>query len=146
MNPVTSISSQGAFAQAMETSASAMQAQSIRMRVVSENLANANSTAAVPGGTPYQRKTLTFSESVDKETGAPVVQPSGFGVDHSPFRTVYDPSHPAADAKGFVTLPNVSELVEVADMREAERSYEANLAMLGQARSMISKTIDILKA
>jgi flagellar basal-body rod protein FlgC len=146
MSTVTPISSLGPFAQAMETSASAMRSQSIRMRVVSENLANANSTAAAPGGTPYQRKTLTFGESIDKETGAPIVQPDKFGVDPSPFRTAYDPSHPAADAKGFVTLPNVSELVEVADMREAERSYEANLSMLSQARSMISKTIDILKA
>jgi len=146
MSPITPISSQGPFTQAIETSASAMQAQSIRMRLVSENLANANSTAAVPGGTPYQRKTLTFAETIDKTTGASVVQPDKFGVDQAPFRTVYDPSHPAADAKGFVTLPNVSELVEVADMREAERSYEANLAALGQARSMISKTLDILKA
>ncbi|MBV9829016.1 MAG: flagellar basal body rod protein FlgC [Alphaproteobacteria bacterium] len=146
MSSISPISSQGPFAQAMETAASAMRSQSVRMRLVSENLANANSTAAVPGGLPYQRKTLTFAETIDKSTGAPVVQPVKFGVDHTPFRTSYDPSHPAADAKGYVTLPNVSELVEVADMREAERSYEANLAMLGQARSMISKTIDMLKA
>jgi len=146
MSAITPISSQGPFAQAIETSASAMRAESVRMRLVSENLANANSTAAVAGGTPYRRKTLSFTESVDKASGAPIVKADKFGVDRSPFRTVYDPSHPAADAQGFVTLPNVSELVEVADMREAERSYEANLAALGQARNMISKTLDILKA
>lgn len=146
MTAIPPISSQGPFAQAMETSASAMRAQSIRMRVVSENLANANSTAAVAGGQPYQRKTLTFQESVDKATGAPLVETAKFGVDKAPFRTAYDPSHPAADANGYVSLPNVNELVEVADMREAERSYEANLAVLGQARNMISKTLDILKA
>jgi flagellar basal-body rod protein FlgC len=146
MNSISPIASQGAFAQTMETAASAMRAQSIRMRLVSENLANANSTAASPGGTPYQRKTVTFEEAIDTATGAAVVQPGKFGLDQSPFRTSYDPSHPAADAKGYVTLPNVSEVVEVADMREAERSYEANLAVLGQARSMISKTLDILKA
>ncbi len=146
MSTVSPIQSQGPFSQVMETSASAMRTQSIRMRLVAENLANANSTASTPGGTPYQRKTVTFAEAIDKTTGAPIVQTAKFGVDPSPFRTVYDPSHPAADANGYVTLPNVQDLVEVADMREAERSYEANLAVLNQARAMISKTIDILKA
>jgi flagellar basal-body rod protein FlgC len=146
MTQVVPISSQGAFSQTMATAASAMRSQAIRLRVVSENLANANSTAAVPGGQPYQRKTVSFEESIDRATGAAIVQPAKFSVDQAPFRTSYDPSHPAADANGYVTLPNVSELVEVADMREAERSYEANLAMLGQARSMISRTLDILKA
>jgi flagellar basal-body rod protein FlgC len=146
MNDIAPIASQGPFGQAMETAASAMRAQSIRLRLVSENLANANSTAATPGGTPYQRKTMTFEEVIDKTTGASIVKAGKFDVDRSPFRTEYDPSHPAADASGYVTLPNVTELVEIADMREAERSYEANLAVLGQARTMISKTLDILKA
>ena len=146
MSTISPISSLGPFSQVMETAASAMRAQSIRLRLVSENLANANSTASTPGGDPYQRKTVTFEETIDKATGASVVEPASFDVDHAPFRTEYDPSHPAADANGYVKLPNVTELVEVADMREAERSYEANLAVLGQARSMISKTLDILKA
>jgi flagellar basal-body rod protein FlgC len=146
MNDITPVASQGPFGQAMETAASAMRAQSIRLRLVSENLANANSTAATPGGTPYQRKTVTFEEVIDKATGASTVKAGKFDVDRSPFRTEYDPSHPAADASGYVALPNVTELVEIADMREAERSYEANLAVLGQARTMISKTLDILKA
>ncbi len=146
MSAIPPITSQGPFSQAMQTAASGMRAESIRLRIVSENLANANSTAKTPGGTPYQRKTVTFSEEIDKATGASMVEPSKFDVDRSPFRTEYDPSHPAADANGFVALPNVTELVEVADMREAERSYEANLAVLGQARAMISKTLDILKA
>lgn len=146
MTPVSPITSQGPFSEAMETAASAMRAESIRLRVVAENLANANSTATTPGGTPYQRKTVNFEETFDRVTGASVVQAGKFGVDPAPFRTEYDPSHPAADANGFVMLPNVNEVVEVADMREAERSYEANLAVLGQARSMISKTLDILKA
>jgi flagellar basal-body rod protein FlgC len=146
MNDISPITMQGPLAQAMETAASAMRAQSVRMRLVSENLANANSTAAVPGGMPYQRKTMSFEEAMDKSTGAPTVQAAHFKVDKSPFRTAYEPSNPAADANGYVSLPNVNELVEVADMREAERSYEANLAVLGQARSMITKTLDILKA
>ncbi len=146
MSAITPITSQGPLSQVMETAASAMRAQSIRLRLVSENLANANSTASTPGGTPYQRKTVTFEEAIDKATGASIVESGKFDIDHSPFRTEYDPSHPAADASGYVSLPNVSELVEVADMREAERSYEANLAVLGQARTMISKTLDILKA
>jgi flagellar basal-body rod protein FlgC len=116
------------------------------MRLISENLANANSTSGVPGGTPYQRKTMSFQEAIDNATGASVVEAGRFGVDHAPFRTAYEPSNPAADARGYVSLPNVNELVEVADMREAERSYEANLAVLGQARAMITKTLDILKA
>jgi flagellar basal-body rod protein FlgC len=146
MSAVPPITSQGPFSQAMQTAASGMRAESIRLRIVSENLANANSTAKTPGGAPYQRKTITFSEALDKATGAAVVEADKIGVDQSPFRTEYNPGHPAADANGFVSLPNVNELVEVADMREAERSYEANLAVLGQARAMISKTIDILKA
>ena len=146
MSPLNPISGQGPFSQAMATAASAMRAQSTRMRLVSENLANANSTAAVAGGTPYQRKTMTFEQSMDRVTGAALVQPGRIGVDPSPFRTSYEPSHPAADDKGYVTLPNVSEMIEVADMRESQRSYEANLSMMAQARSMIAKTLDILKA
>jgi flagellar basal-body rod protein FlgC len=146
MTDISPISGTGPLSQAMATAASAMRAQSVRLRLVAENLANANATSSVPGGDPYQRKTVSFEESVDRATGAATVTVGRISTDPAPFRTVYDPSHPAADAQGYVRMPNVSEVVEVADMREAERSYEANLATLGQARSMIAKTLDILKA
>jgi flagellar basal-body rod protein FlgC len=138
MNNITPISGAGPLTQTMATAASAMRAESLRLRLVAENLANANSTGSSPGDTPYQRKLMTFQQSVDQATGAATVEPGNVTVDPTPFRT--------ADANGYVKLPNVSELVEVADMREAQRSYEANLASLSQARSMIAKTLDILKA
>jgi flagellar basal-body rod protein FlgC len=116
------------------------------LRIVAENLANANSTAATPGGDPYQRKTITFEQTLDRSTGANLVRPAQISTDPAPFRMVYDPSHPAADANGYVKMPNVSEPLEAADMRESERSYEANVTALTQARSMIQKTLDILKA
>jgi flagellar basal-body rod protein FlgC len=146
MSNFSPISGVGPLSQSMVTAASAMRAEALRLRVVSENLANANSTATNPNADPYQRKLISFQESVDKATGAATVEPGPITGDPTPFRSVYDPSHPAADANGYVKMPNVTELVEVADMREAQRSYEANLAALGQARSMIAKTLDILKA
>ncbi len=146
MSLLSPISSQGPFAQAMATAASAMRTQSTRLRLVAENLANANSTAAVAGGDPYRRKTMTFEETIDRSTGAAIVRPGRIGVDQSAFRSAHDPSHPAANQDGYVSLPNVSELIEVADMREAQRSYEANLAVMNQARTMINKTLDILRA
>jgi flagellar basal-body rod protein FlgC len=136
----------GALSQAMATAASGMRAETLRLRAVAENLANANSTAATPGGTPYQRKLSTFEEAVDKATGASIVRAGPVVLDATPFHRVYDPSHPAAGPDGYVEMPNVSEPIEAADMREAERSYEANLATLTQARSMFTKTLDILKA
>ncbi|HQT77241.1 MAG: flagellar basal body rod protein FlgC [Rhodospirillales bacterium 20-64-7] len=146
MNALIPISGNGPLSQTIETAASGMRAQATRLRLVAENLANSESTAAVPGGSPYQRKVMTFEQAVDHATGAAVVKPGPVSLDPAPFRSVYDPSHPAANAQGYVSMPNVSPVLEVADMREAERSYEANLAALNQARSMISKTIDILKA
>jgi flagellar basal-body rod protein FlgC len=146
MNEIAAIASKGPLAQAMASAASGMRAQSMRARVVSENLANANSTSTGPDGLPYQRKIMTFAQAVDQATGAGIVKPGRTLTDSTPFRSNYDPSHPAADASGYVKMPNVSELVEEADMREAERSYEANLATMSQARSMYSKTLDILKA
>jgi flagellar basal-body rod protein FlgC len=146
MAEISPITAKGPLAQAMASAASGMRAEAMRARLVSENLANANSTSTAPGGNPYQRKIMTFSQAVDQATGAGVVKPGPTTSDDTPFRSEYDPSHPAADANGYVKLPNVSELVEEADMREAERSYEANLASMNQARSMFSKTLDILKA
>jgi flagellar basal-body rod protein FlgC len=146
MNSISPINGSGPLSQAMASAASGMRAQSLRARLVAENLANANSSATGPNGQPYQRKTMTFQQAIDQATGAGIVRPGRAVADQTPFRTSYDPSHPAADANGYVKLPNVSEMVEEADMREAERSYEANLATMSQARSMFSKTLDILKA
>ncbi|MCU4179524.1 flagellar basal body rod protein FlgC [Bosea sp. BH3] len=122
-----------------------LHAQSTRVRVVSENLANAQSTGQTPGSDPYRRKTVTFASAIDQASGSKLVQVKGVGVDRAPFRLEYDPNHPAADAKGFVKMPNVSMLLEMADMREANRSYEANLQMIKQARSMQAMTIDLLR-
>jgi flagellar basal-body rod protein FlgC len=146
MNIVPPIQGTGPLSRAMASAASGMRAEALRARLVAENLANANSTATGPKGQPYQRKLMTFAQAVDHATGAVVVKPGRSVPDKTPFRTIYDPSHPAADATGYVKLPNVSEMVEEGDGREAERSYEANLAMMSQARSMYSKTLDILKA
>ena len=146
MSPISPITGPGVLSEAMATAASGMRAQTMRLRTVAENLANANSTAATAGGTPYQRKMATFEQAMDKATGAPIVQAGQVVLDQTPFRKVYDPSHPAAGPDGYVLMPNVSEEVEAADMREAARSYEANLATLTQARSMFTKTLDILKA
>lgn len=122
-----------------------LHAQSTRVRVVSENLANAQSTGQTPGSDPYRRKTVTFASAIDQASGSNLVKVKDVGVDRSPFRVEYDPNHPAADAKGFVKMPNVSMLLEMADMREANRSYEANLQMIKQARSMQAMTIDLLR-
>jgi flagellar basal-body rod protein FlgC len=122
-----------------------LQAQSTRVRVVSENLANAQSTGKTAGADPYRRKTVTFENTMDRALGAALVKIKGVGVDKSAFRVEFEPSHPAANAKGYVKLPNVSMLLEMADMREANRSYEANLQMIKQARSMQSMTIDLLR-
>ncbi|AOO79276.1 MULTISPECIES: flagellar basal body rod protein FlgC [Bosea] len=122
-----------------------LQAQSTRVRVVSENLANAQSTGKTAGADPYRRKTVTFENTMDRALGAALVKIKGVGVDKSAFRVEFEPSHPAADAKGYVKLPNVSMLLEMADMREANRSYEANLQMIKQVRSMQSMTIDLLR-
>ena len=145
MNPISAITGSGPLTQAMATAASAMRAQATRLRLVAENLANADLTSANSGGAPYQRKVMSFDQAIDKATGAAMVQPGRISADPSAFRSVYDPSHPAANADGYVSMPNVSPEIEAADMREAERSYEANLQVLSQARSMISKTLDILK-
>lgn len=128
-----------------QIAAGGLEAQSTRLRIVSENIANARSTGNTAGADPYSRKTVLFQAELDRELGASAVSIKGLSTDESPFRIEYDPGHPAADASGNVKLPNVDMLVEMADMREATRSYEANLQMMKQARSMISMTIDLLR-
>lgn len=125
---------------------SGMQAQSTRMRVVSENIANARSTGDTPGAEPYRRKTVHLA-GPDGVGAGPGVTVRAIGLDqNTPFTVENDPGNPAADADGNVKLPNVNVLVEMADLREAGRSYSANLQMMKQARSMISMTIDLLRA
>ncbi|MFM2043066.1 MAG: putative flagellar basal-body rod protein FlgC [Pseudomonadota bacterium] len=125
--------------------ASGMKAQATRLRVVSENIANANSTAETPGGDPYRRKTIVFANVLDRALGADRVDVKRIGRDKGDFSLRHDPGHPAANAAGYVKQPNVNTLVEMMDMREAGRSYEANLNLLQQARSMVGRTIDMLR-
>ncbi len=131
---------------AIKVAASGLEAQSRRMLIVSENLANASSTGSTPGASPYARKTVSFESALDDASGAKLVQVDRVDTDKRPFRVEYNPGHPAADENGNVKMPNVDMLVELADMRESNRSYEANLQVVKQARSMISMTIDLLRS
>ncbi len=129
----------------MTIASSGLSANSARMRVTSENIANAQSTGATPGADPYQRKTISFESALDEATGADVVRVANVGTDTAPFIVERDPGNPAADSKGFVKLPNVNLIMEMADMREANRAYEANLQVVKESRDLISMTIDLLK-
>jgi flagellar basal-body rod protein FlgC len=124
---------------------SGMEAQSARLRVISENIANAQSTGTAPGADPYARKTITFDSEMDRAVGLPLVHVKDVGVDETPFKIELDPGNPAADAKGFVKMPNVDVLVELADMREANRSYEANLQVAKQSADLLTQTVNLLK-
>ena len=126
--------------------AAGLDVQSHRMRIIAENMANAQSTANTPGGDPYTRKTIVFSNDFDEALGANLVGVEQIGKDPSPYRVERNPSHPAADADGNVKYPNVNILVEMADMRESNRSYEANLQMMKQSRAMVMMTIDMLRS
>ncbi len=130
---------------ALRISAAGMQAQSTRLRVVAENLANRDSTGEAPGAEPYCRKTITFGRRVDRSIGAETVQVSQIGTAPGEFPLRHDPSHPAADERGYVKTPNVSSLIEMMDMREAQRSYGANLAVLETTRGMLTRTIEALR-
>ena len=134
------------FMKTIAVAASGLRAQSGRMRVIAENMANAESTADRPGADPYRRKIPTFSRQFDRAVEASLVELGRVRTDASAFRTKHDPNHPAADAAGQVKLPNVNALVEMVDMREAQRSYEANLNVVTSTRRMISRTLDILRA
>lgn len=130
---------------AIQVASSGLEAQSRRMLVVSENMANATSTGNTPGADPYTRKTVSFKSVLDDMSGANLVKVDRVDTDRKPFRIEHDPSHPAADVDGNVKLPNVDLLVELADMRKSNRSYEANLQVIKQARSLSSMTIDLLR-
>jgi flagellar basal-body rod protein FlgC len=130
---------------AIKISASGMKAQGTRLRVISENIANANSLAEVPGGDPYRRKLVSFKEVLDKSIGAETVAVNKIEFDQSDFNKRFDPTHPAADKDGYVSTPNVNGLIEMMDMREAQRSYTANLDMIETSKRMIERTIDLLR-
>lgn len=130
---------------ALDISAAGMTAQTGRLRVIAENLANVDTTGTAPGAPPYQRKTVTFTNRVDRALGAETVRLTQVGRDPTPFPQHYDPANPAADAQGYVQTPNVNSFIEVMDMREAERSYNANLAVLQTTRGMLQRTIAMLK-
>lgn len=124
---------------------SGMKAQAQRLRIISENMANAESVATTKGGEPYRRQVVTFKQYVDKETGADMVKVDKVIKDQSEFIKKYDPSNPVADEQGYVSMPNVNPLIEMMDMKEAQRSYEANLSVMQTSRDMNSKILDILK-
>jgi len=130
---------------AMKVASAGMTAQSERLRVVAENIANADSTARTPGGDPYRRKTITFQNKLDKELGIDTVKISKRAFDRSEFIKKYEPSHPAADEQGYVLYPNVNTVVEMVDMKEARRSYEANLGVVEVSKAMMARTLDLLR-
>lgn len=129
----------------MQVATSGMIAQNVRVRVISQNIANADSVATNPGGMPYQRQTVSFKSEMDRASGAEVVKVANIGVDHTPFSQQFDPGHPAADENGYVLLPNVKPLIEMVDLRQAQRSYEANLRVVDVARTMVARTLDLLR-
>ena len=133
----------------VDVSAAGLRAQSLRMRVIAENLANEQSVANTAGGNPYRRRVVMFEPIVDGapggQDGAQGVRVRGITTDKSAFQRVYQPGHPAADGQGYVSMPNVNSLIEMADMRSAQRSYEANINAIEAARSMTMRTVDLLK-
>ena len=133
------------FLKTISVAASGLKVQNGRMRVIAENIANADSTGDKPGADPYRRKLPTFGRRFDKELEAHVVELGRVRADQTPFRTKYDPGHPAADPNGEVKLPNVNAVIETMDMREAQRSYEANLNLITATRRMIARTLEILR-
>jgi len=128
----------------LHTSAAGMHAQGERMRIVAENLANAGSAANTPDAEPYRRKLITFSNELDRELGVQLVEVAKVTFDKSEFGRKYDPGHPGANESGYVLTPNVNSLIEMTDMREAQRGYEANLSIISVAKDMLKRTIDIL--
>jgi flagellar basal-body rod protein FlgC len=133
------------FVKSLTVAASGLRAQMGRMRVISENIANADSVAESPGGDPYRRRIVTFSSELDRATGTNVVNLGPVQTDNSDFLVRHEPGNPAADANGDVKYPNVNTLIEMTDLRDAQRSYEANLNVITATRRMLQRTIDILK-
>jgi flagellar basal-body rod protein FlgC len=134
------------FIKSLAIAASGMRAQGSRMRIISENIANADSTATTPGGDPYRRRIVTFVSQLDRELEAHVVSMGRVATDNSAFQIKHEPDNPVADAKGDVKYPNVNPLIEMTDLRDAQRSYEANINVITATRRMLQRTLDILKS
>ena len=130
---------------ALAISAAGMSVQGTRLRVIAENLANSQTTGSTPGADPYRRKTITFGSEMNRELGTETVTVRSIDADKSDLPLRYDPSHPAADSNGYVKMPNVNSFIEVMDMRDAQRSYAANLNVMSATRTMLSRTIEMLK-
>ena len=130
---------------ALTLSARGMDVQTARLRTIAENLANQDTTGSTPGAEPYRRKVITFENRMDAALGATTVRVKNIAPDKSELPTRFDPSHPAADAKGYVKTPNVNSFIEVMDMREAQRGYSANMNVMEVTRSMLTRTIEMLK-
>jgi flagellar basal-body rod protein FlgC len=130
----------------MKIAVAGLDAQAMRLKTVSENLANANSTSATPGGMPYRRKVVSFTNVLDRALGANLVKVDKVSEAGGDFERRYDPSNPGADKDGYVLTPNVNPLIELMDMREAQRSYQANLDVIDAAKSMVSRTLDLLRS
>ncbi len=133
------------FEKSLILSAAGMKAQGERLRIIAENLANSDSAATTPGGDPYSRKVVTFQNVLDRELNMKLVEVDRVREDKSEFPLKYDPTHPGADENGYVKMPNVNTLIEMMDMREAQRSYEANLNMIEVSKSMLTRTLDLLR-
>lgn len=128
-----------------EIALSGLKAQTERLRVISQNMANADSVALEPGGKPYQRKVITFKNELDKQLGVEMVKISAVRNDRSEFGKRYEPNHPGAGEDGYVLLPNVNPLIEIMDMREAQRTYEANLSVIRASRDLMARTLELIK-
>lgn len=133
------------FDDTLKVSAAAMTAQSVRLRTIAENLANANTAALSPGGDPYRRKVVTFRNELDRASGEHLVKVNKIVRDTTPFETHYAPGSPGADANGYVRMPNVNPLIELGDLREAQQSYQANVDVISVAKTMLSRAVDLLK-
>jgi len=129
----------------LDISAKGMTAQSTRLRVIAENIANSSTTGSSPGADPYRRKIVVFSNTLDQALGTTTVWVRQIETDKSPFPQRYDPANPAADATGYVKTPNVNSFVEIMDMKEAQRSYTANLNVMETTRGMMTRTVDLLR-
>lgn len=129
----------------MAVAASGMNVQAARLKVIAQNVANADAIATTPDGKPYQRKTISFKNVMDKKIGADKVEVDKVGVDKSPFVQIYDPGNPVANAQGYVLKSNVDRVTEVMDMREAQRSYEANLSVISTTKGMLAKTLELMR-
>ncbi len=132
---------------ALSISANGMRSQGTRIRVIAENVANADTTGLTPGADPYRRQTISFKNEMDRELGIKLVEVDDIGQDmETPFALEYKPDHPAADEEGYVKMPNVNTMMEMMDIREAQRSYEANLGMIEQTRAIINRTVELLRS